>query len=199
MPTQKYALEAGGEKRLELNWKGVYKNLTIKLDGVKIGTIPDDIALKQGQDFQLPDGSSLFVGREGMRLLITCNGKHLAGSPASPESKLARANHIVYLEGGTEIFFGAFLLASIGFRIIYIGIGIALLGLGYMVSKRITLALYIAINICMLLTMFSIIVGLLGTASSGAFFFFIVIRLIFLLTMYQGIGAINELNRSSDF
>lgn len=33
MPKQTYALETGGPKRLEVSWKGLYKDLTIALDG----------------------------------------------------------------------------------------------------------------------------------------------------------------------
>ena len=59
MPTQRYALESGGDKRLEVSWKGFWKNLTVKLDGNVIGTVAGQKELKAGQGFELPDGSVL--------------------------------------------------------------------------------------------------------------------------------------------
>ena len=41
MPKQSFALEAQGPKRLEIQWKGNWKNVTITLDGEVVGTIPD--------------------------------------------------------------------------------------------------------------------------------------------------------------
>lgn len=59
MPKQAYALEALGEKRLEISWKGMYKDVTVSLDGNSIGIIPNQKALSAGQEFRSIDGSTI--------------------------------------------------------------------------------------------------------------------------------------------
>lgn len=61
MPKQQLALEAGGPKRLVITWKGLWKNVTLSLDGQVIGGFPNKAALKAGEEFALPDGSRLHV------------------------------------------------------------------------------------------------------------------------------------------
>jgi len=61
MPKQAFAFERDGPKRLEVSWKGRWKNVTVQLDGAPIGTVPGQKELSAGQEFQLPDGSTLTV------------------------------------------------------------------------------------------------------------------------------------------
>jgi hypothetical protein len=61
MPKLKYALERGGDKSLEISWKGRFKNTEVRLKGNLIGVIPNKKVLRTGQIFQLPDGTSLKV------------------------------------------------------------------------------------------------------------------------------------------
>jgi len=68
MPKNSFALEAGGPKRLQISWSGMWKNIQVTLDGQQLGTIPDKAALEQGAEFPLPEGSRLKVQlvRSGM-------------------------------------------------------------------------------------------------------------------------------------
>src|SRR5690349_9384101 len=92
MPKQTFALEAGGEKRLEVSWGGMFKNTTVSLDGNSIGVIPDQKALLAGQEFRLPDGSTIkvqlvrsFISTE---LRVFRNGQPLPGSASDPLTRL---------------------------------------------------------------------------------------------------------------
>ena len=61
MPRQKFALEPGAPKRLELSWGWQWRTLTIHLDGSHIGSFANKTQLLAGQTFSLDDGSSLQV------------------------------------------------------------------------------------------------------------------------------------------
>lgn len=58
MPSSEYALVADGPKRLEVQWKGLWKDVTLSFDGQELGVIENKKALKIGADFALPDGTS---------------------------------------------------------------------------------------------------------------------------------------------
>jgi hypothetical protein len=60
MPKKEFAIHQDGPLRLEIEWKGVWKNVTISFDGERVGTIADGKQLRKDDNlFQLPDGSSL--------------------------------------------------------------------------------------------------------------------------------------------
>jgi hypothetical protein len=97
MPSQAYALEKGGPKRLEVSWSGrswsgLRKDVTLRLDDLTIGTIPGWNDLSAGQEFPLPDGSTLKV--QWSRALTTYaprvlrDGQPLPGSLGDPETTL---------------------------------------------------------------------------------------------------------------
>ena len=56
MPKQTFAFESGGPKRLVIEWKGMFKNTTITVDGVQLATIPDQKALVAGKEVKLKIG-----------------------------------------------------------------------------------------------------------------------------------------------
>ena len=59
MPTKKSALEQSGPTRLEVSWKHIWKNLTVRFDGNEIGSIAGQKELKAGQEFSVGDDSTL--------------------------------------------------------------------------------------------------------------------------------------------
>jgi hypothetical protein len=61
MPLRKYILEKGGQPRLEVEWRGLWRDVSVRFDGQEIGTFADKAALKQGRTFTLPDQSNLLV------------------------------------------------------------------------------------------------------------------------------------------
>jgi len=61
MPTKRFPLEPGGPDRLEIEWEGSFKNFTVSLDGVVLGSFEDYKALKAGRSFPLEEGSVVRV------------------------------------------------------------------------------------------------------------------------------------------
>jgi hypothetical protein len=207
MPKQQLALEAGGAKRLEISWGMNFKNVSVKLDGREVGTIPDQKALKEGRSFTLDDGSSLQVQlvRSAMSqvLQVLRNGKPLPGSATDPEKKLSTAYTIIFFVGGLSLVIGLLaeianvdFLRSLGAGWFTVVVGVIFIGLGFLVKRRIILALYAAI------VLYALDLGLLVMTAvsvpggrppvSG-----IVLHVIFLIFMYQGVGALQELNRQA--
>ncbi len=204
MPTQRYALEPNGPKRLTLSWKGMYKTLQVALDGHVLGIIPDQKALRTGQSFPLPDGSAVHVQlvRAGMatELRVTRNGQPLPGSAADPQQKLKVAYGIVYFVGGLNVLLGVValliesrFLESLGIGWATIIFGAIMLGLGFMVQRRSVAALIAAIAIYAVDGVLSIV--LIASSSQTPPVGGLIFRVIMIAAMYQGIAAIKALNK----
>jgi hypothetical protein len=90
MPKRSFPLEAGGPPRVELAWRGLWKDMVVSLDGAELGRFKDSKALKQGANFRMPDRSNLPVRLKqevfNMKLVVTRNGNPLPGSDAHPET-----------------------------------------------------------------------------------------------------------------
>ncbi len=206
MPKQTYALEAGGEKRLEISWKLFWKEVTLILDGRPLGVIPDQKALAAGQEFRLPDGSGLKVQLvskfSGTELQVLRNGKPLPGSSSDPGSKLKLAYGMVYFIAGLYLLLGfVVLLFNLDFlRELGIGWGSIIYGLlffalGFFVQRKSNLALILAILLFALdgiLAFF--LVALQGNSPSiGG----LMVRIFLLIPMIQGVGAIKQLKQEA--
>ncbi len=202
MAKQSYALEPDGPKRLEITWSGIYRKVTVQLDGRTLGTIPDQKALASGQEFRLPDGSRLHVqlvsSLLSTELRILRNGQPLPGSPSDPHARLRNAYLLIYVIGGFNLAVGAVaellnveFLKQAGIGLASLVFGLMFLGLGYFVQRRYVFALIVAI----VLFIVDGLAALLLAASSGgstpvAGTF---VRIILLVPMFQGIGAIKAL------
>lgn len=202
MPKQTYALEPGGEKRLEVSWRWNWKDLTVSLDGNSIGVIPDQKALSAGREFRLPDGSTLKVqlARKYMsvELQVLRNGQPLPGSTSDPETRVKTAYIIVYFLAGLNLVLGLVsslfnvgLLQELGIGIGSIIFGLVFLALGFFTQRRSSVALILAI------VLFALdgILGLVLAVSQGynPGIGGILVRIIFLTPMVQGVAAIKAL------
>ncbi len=206
MAKQSYALEAGGQKRLDVAWSGIYRNVTVSLDGAQVGVIPDQKALTKGQEFRLPDGSTVSVQLVSTfmttELRVARNGQPLPGSSSDPRSRLRNAYLMVYIVGGLNIVLGLLatllkveLLQQLGVGFGSILFGLMFLGLGFFVQRRSSFALIVAI------VLFAIdgLAGMALVAASGATpgFGGLFARVILLIPMFQGLGAIKELKAAA--
>jgi len=130
-----FPLEAGGEKRLEISWKLFYKDLTILLDGVTVGVIPDQKALIEGREFRLLDGTTLKVQLvrkfNVMELQVLRNGVPLPSSAADPETKVQTAAGVLYFIAGLNCILGliSFLFDLQILQIMGVNLGSILYGL----------------------------------------------------------------------
>ena len=207
MPKLSYALEAGGEKRLQVSWKGMYKNVTVSLDGNAVGIIPDRKALSAGQEFRLPDGSTIKVQLVSnvmtTELQILRDGQPLPGSSSDPQTKLSIAYGLVYFVAGLNLVLGfvSYLfdvefLQSMGLGFISIIFGCVFLVLAFFVQRKSTVALILAIIIFAL----DGILGVIFAASQGYTpgVSGIIFRILMLIPMIQGIGAIKALKAKGE-
>ena len=206
MAKQSFALEAGGQKRLEVSWKGLYKNTTVSLDGNVLGVIPDQKTLMKGQGFRMVDGSTIQVQLiskfYGSELRVLRNGQPLPGSASDPKTRLKNAYWIVYFVAGLNIVLGVIsavfnvaLLQELGLGFSSILYGIVFLVLGFLVQRKSTFALILAITLFALDGILGfVLVAMQGYKPSVGGLLF---RIILLIPMIQGVGAIKALKASS--
>jgi len=204
MPKQAYAFEPGGEKRLEISWKAMWKETTVTLDGTVLGVIPDVKALRTGQEFRLVDGSILKVqlvqGAFNTELRVLRSGKPLPGTASDPAARLKGAYGVLFFIAGANIILGLaaavfqieFLL-QIGLGISSIIFGLIFLVLGFFTRRKSSLALILAIILfaldAILGVVFSVSQGY--TPNTGG----ILVRIALLIPMIQGVGAIKALKQ----
>lgn len=207
MPQRQYSFEPGGEKRLAISWKGFWKEITVTLDGNPVGTIADQKALIAGQDFQLPDGSSLHVQYVqkfyGAELAVARNGQPLPESDSNPLTRLKTAYILTYVIAGLNLLMGVLayvfeieFLQDMGvgfFNLIY---GVVFLVLASFIQRRSSFALILAV----ILFALDGILGVVFTAMSGQNpgITGIFVRILILIPMCQGVGAIKALKRKTE-
>lgn len=200
MASRKFQIEKGGPKRLELRWKGLWKNLELVFDGQVVGEpIPTQKELKAGRVFTLPDGSKVRVQLQtGMKtqLHVTRNGAPLPGSDSDPRQQVKIAAGIVYFIAGLNLVVGLVALSGVEFlQDLGLGWGSILSAgvmgvLGYFTSKRSKVALGLAIALFALDALFSVYLaieagGRVPTAS-------IVMRVFLLIPMISGLKAMTQ-------
>jgi hypothetical protein len=93
MAVKKFALEVGGPKRLTVSWGFRWKDFVVRLDDQEVGRISGGFdALRLGESFALPNGSSLraqlvmeksWAGKVP-QLHLYVDGKPVPGSEAVP-------------------------------------------------------------------------------------------------------------------
>jgi len=206
MPKQSYALEPNGPKRLEISWKWMWKNIEVALDGQLLGTIPDRKALRQGQTFQLPDGSPLHVqfvqGLATSGLNVTRNGRPLPGAVGDPGQRLKLAYGVLFFIGGLNLLLGllAILLESdflreLGLGWFSIGFGLAFLVLGYLALRGSAAALIVGVVLLSLDAIAGVVLVIAagGSPAIGG----IVMRIFFIIAVAQGIGAAKEMKAAA--
>jgi len=231
----KYALERGGNKSLEISWKGRFKNTEVRLKGNLIGAIPNKKELMTGKIFQLPDKTSLKVQLVKSELRVLQNDKPVPGSVSDPITRLGLSFGVIYFIAGlnivlgfTALIFQVEFLQTLGFGIISVAIGFIFLALGFFTQRHSRMALTAALisyGLDCALGLFSLVPFLLSVVSMvatgfnidvywalrqqageflqvnalfiGILTFAIILRLYFLLWIWQGIGAINVLRKET--
>jgi hypothetical protein len=207
MPKLFFALEEGGDKRLELSWKGLYKDVTVSLDGNSVGVIPDQKALSAGQEFRLFDGSTIKVQLVSKlmstELQILRNGQPLPGSASDPQTKLKGAYLMVYFVAGLNLVLGlvSFLfnvefLQRIGLGLGSIIFGLVFLVLGFFVQQKSTVALILAIVIFALDGVLGVVLAAFQGYNPGSGG--LIARIFLIIPMVQGVGAIKALKAKDE-
>jgi hypothetical protein len=209
MPSQSYALEAGGPERLTVSWKGSWKQFTVKLDGDPILMLPDQKALSAGHTVTLPEGSQLAVklvpsplGLGLPELTLTRNGTPLPRSAGAPETRVRAAVGILSFLAVANILLG--LVAEVGkvSSLLRLGLGTssiiggAIYGLlAVLVQRHSLIALAIAILLVAGDGVMAVVVSAqqhpreLPIGSIGP----LLVRTMFILCLLRGFGAIRQL------
>jgi len=205
MPKQSFAFESGGPKRLVIEWKGMFKNMTIKVDGVQVGLIPDQKSLVAGKEMKLSDGSKLKVqlisSFSGSELQVLRNGKPLPGSETSPESRVKTAAYVLYflaalgiIAGTVSIFVDSKILGILGvgwYNILY---GAAYLVLGLLTQRNSIGALVLSVVVFSVDALSSILLGAAKGYEPSVYG--LLMRVFFLIPLVQGIRALMEIRKS---
>jgi hypothetical protein len=201
MPKQSFALEAGKEKRLEISWHGMWKDMTISFDGKIVGVIPNQKALSSGQEFTLVDGSILKIQLVSVfmntQLRVLRNGQPLPGSSSDPQTNLRNSYQAVYFIAGFNIILGAIsflynvdLLQQVGVGFGSIIFGLVFLTLGFFVQRASSIALMFAIGIFALDSIVGFFLSAAQGYNTGGG---VIVRIFVLIYMFQGLKAIKVL------
>ncbi|MFN3200280.1 MAG: hypothetical protein ACE366_17920 [Bradymonadia bacterium] len=203
MPKRVFVLRKGGSDSVELEWKGIWKNIQVRYNGDTLGVIENQKALKEGRAFTLPDGRPLEIRlKTGMQteLQVSVSGRALPGSGGDPETKLKLAAGIIYFLGAIAIILGLVaelgkvgLLLDLGLGWISAGAGVIFLGLGYGTQKRSQAALAVACALVLLDTALMIWAYAMTQRGIGG----VAMRVFFLISMFQGFGAIKALKNQT--
>ena len=206
MPKKTFALEKGGPERLEVEWRGNFKDLEVRLDGVLVGSFDDAKALKAGGSFTLDDGSTLEVKLATTALVpeltLVRNGVPLPGSAADPEQRVQAAAGMVFFIAGINALLG---LVAVAFNIQFLqamGVGAgsmfegAIYGvLGYFVRQRSMVALGLALGLFALDTAFLLAAaGGSGSPPVGG----LVVRVFLFVPMVMGFPALRALKAEEE-
>jgi hypothetical protein len=205
MPKRMFALEQKGEKRLAFAWTGSWSNLTISLDGKPVGEVALKKDLMAGRQFNLADGSLLDVrlvnNWNGTEFRVLRNGKPVPGSATDPHARIRRAALAIYFIGALNIGLGALtlilqasILNDLGIGWISLAGGGAFLLLGFLVQRRLFAALVIALALYVLDGLFGI--GFTLTLGRMPNITMIIVRVLLIIPMLTGIGAMRTLRRA---
>jgi hypothetical protein len=205
MPEQRFALEPGGPKRVQVAWGMTWNKVRVSIDGAEVGTIATKKELKAGVTFLLADGSTLGVRLGGLlapTIEVSRNGSPLPGSSADPAQRLRSAYGLLFLLGSFNIAVGTLAtiitlgpLQALGIDGTSAAIGAVYLLLGFLVRRRFAVALAVAMLVLSLDLIVTLVaaVSVAPAAFAGVFF----ARLWFILVMFRGFGAVGTLKRQA--
>ena len=211
MPKRNYALHDGGPNRIEVAWRGIFKDVVVTFDGKEILRFADRKALDVGGSYQLEDGATLNVtfkkasfGSSNAGLSVTRDGKPLPGSAGDPNVEARAAAGILFFVATISIAMGVVVLATHASWAVAMGAGWSSIiegavfgGLGLIVwFKKSMVALIIATVLYGLdsIIMFAgSVAATVGPSSRTPNIPFM--RIFFLIALIRGIGALNKLRK----
>jgi len=205
MGKQHFAIDKDGPKRLTIQWRGLWKNVEVLVDGQTQGEPFANLkALKQGREFRLADGRTLYVGfvqrfgSAGLDLKI--DGLPLRGTGADPRVAIRTAAVWLFVVSAISTIAGVIGLASpavaaLGFGWPSLAAGIVLGVLGFLVlKKRSKVALGIAIAIVLIDTglTFALFAQMGGRGGVPTGLYLRVIMIIALVSSWRALGEVRQ-------
>ncbi|MCA9659596.1 MAG: hypothetical protein KC486_14720 [Myxococcales bacterium] len=205
MPKKRYPLSSGSSSVVELEWRGMWKDFTVRVDGQTLGTMNGQGELTKGGSWALADGSTLEVSLAksalGAELQVLRDGAPLPGSPTDPQAQMNSAAGIAFFIAGLNVLLGVIamatesqLLAELGLGWGSIVFGAIFLGLGFGIRKGSLIALIAAIALFALDGVLGLwwVIEAGGRPGVGG----IVFRVFLIVAMAKAIGAAKTLKAS---
>ncbi|MEZ4381285.1 MAG: hypothetical protein R3A79_08040 [Nannocystaceae bacterium] len=202
MPKKLYPLSPGSSSSVELEWRGMWKDFTVRVDGQELGQMNGQKELTQGGSWTLADGSTLQVklGKSllGAQLEATRDGVPLPGSGSDPQAQVNGAAGVAFFIAGLNVLLGvvaivteAELLARLGIGWGSLVFGVIFLGLGFAIRKGSPAAVIAAVALFALDGMIGLVSSIEAGLRPGVGG--IVFRVFLIVAMAKGIGAARQL------
>ncbi|HRE88036.1 MAG TPA: hypothetical protein PK095_02760 [Myxococcota bacterium] len=201
MAKQKFHLDTAKTQEILVQWKGIWKEVTVSHNGTTLGEpIPNMAELKKGRDYALPDGRTLNVkfeaGLAKNRLELKVDGRPVAGSGGDPKVQLKLAAGVIWFIAGLSILLGV--LGMTGVKFIEqmgigwpsVAVGVVMGVLAFFTAKKSQAALGVAIGIFAIDTVLTLMAGIDAggrVPTTG-----IIVRVFLFIAMFQGFAAIKK-------
>jgi hypothetical protein len=207
MPKKAFALDAGGPPRVEIQWRGIWKDVRVRVDGNELAVIPNKGELERGRDIPLPMGGVLGVKLvsqfAAVELRVTRDGISLPGSASDPAERVRQAAYVLYFIAGLNLVLGLAtelggveFLRSLGLGWASAAEGLVFGLLGWRTAKRSQIALMLGIALFGVDTIL-IVVG--GVQSAGTFpMGGLVARVLFFMPLIKGLQGFRELKAAAE-
>ena len=196
MKNKKFPLEDGGLERLEISWRGGYKEFVVELDGQQVNPEPfTKKDIEAGQRLVLPDTTTLFIQHKrsmlGSELQLSRDGAPLPGSAHHPAKRAKIAAIILWVIAGLTLIVVALLYFGEDFLDwISIALVVVYTVLGVLVLRGSTVALWIGIVLYSLDTALWIFASL---AVGELPFLFTIVRVGLIMGLAKALPALREL------
>lgn len=202
MPKKTYALERNGPARVEIEWRGKWKDVRVRADGAELGIFANKNELEAGREFSLPSGGVLAVqlvrGFAAVELRVMRDGVSVPGSAGDPAQRVKEAAYMLYFIAALNVVLGGLVelarvefLGSIGAGWASVVGGAIFALLGWQTSKRSRVALSLGIGLLALDTIW-LLVNAIQSVQSPAIGG-LVARLFFFTPLANGLRGLREL------
>ena len=203
MPSRKFLLDKKNNQELEIKWKWHFQKIIVYLGVKKLWLIDAEKDLKQWKEFELDNGSKLFVKVVKYlwfipELEILLDWKILPDSPTDPNLQLDQVFWLIAVIAWLNILLGIlwslwidFLIAlQVGFvSIVY---GLLLLVLAVWLKKKCGICLWIIVVLWIIELVYRFYL-MMNTGDVSVWW--IIIKIVILVFMLRGFSAIKKLKK----
>ncbi len=207
MPHKIYFLSTEKKEKLDLYWKGSYKDFTIKLDNNELGVIRTKKELTQGREFAVGYNKKLEIRLVRQLGILPCleillNGKPVPGIRTDPKRQLADIFYFILFVAALYIISGlaglisditAFSDHGIGLNSIIYGVLFILMGL--IINKRQSMFALIAVISLLGLDIIFVLIRIAEYGVESNPWLTIAIRMLFMLYLCKGLSALMKLRQ----
>lgn len=205
MPRKKFALDEGGPQRVQIEWKHVWKDITICIDGLELARLPGKTELNNGRTVTLDDGTKVKVAlTKGLfpELEVSRDGYPLPGSPTDPRTRIKTAVGVALFVAGVNfllgllgILTGSSLLEATGGGYELLFFGAMFVGLALWIKRASRAALILASGLIGLDGLVSIIDGI--AAGGGASIGGVIVPALLIFLLVRAIPAAKVLQENA--